>query len=127
MQDRPTTTELLTDIADLLADEVVPALDGGTQHHERVAANLCRIVERELRLGPELADEEEHLLRQLLPDAPPTDDIPALHTRLIEAIRAGAVDEGKCRQALLTITRGKLAVVKPGYDEFDFAGEGMTS
>jgi len=127
MHDRPTATELLTDIADLLTDEVLPALEGGVQHHVRVAANLCRIVERELRLGPALADEEERLLRELLPDAPPTDGIPALHTRLIDAIRAGSIDDEQCRQALLEITRGKLAVVKPGYDAFDFAGEGMTA
>ena len=123
MQDRPTTTELLTDIADLLADEVVPALQGGTQHHVRVAANLCRIIEREVRLGPALDVEEERLLRALLTDAEPTDDIRALHGRLIDAIRAGTVDDERCREALLTITRGKLSVVKPGYDEFDFAGE----
>ena len=123
MQDRPTTTELLTDIADLLADEVVPALQGGTQHHVRVAANLCRIVEREVRLGPALDVEEERLLRELLPDAEPSDDIPALHARLIDAIRAGTVDDERCRQVLLTITCGKLSVVKPGYDGFDFAGE----
>jgi hypothetical protein len=123
MQDRPTASELLTDIADLLTDEVVPALEGGTQHHVRVAANLCRIVEREVRLGPALDVEEERLLRELVPDADPTDDIPALHDRLIEAIRAGAVDDEACRQALVSITRGKLAVAKPGYDGFDFAGE----
>ena len=127
MHDRPTATELLTDIADLLTDEVMPALEGGVQHNVRVAANLCRIVEREVRLGPGLDAEEQRLLRELLPDAEPSDDTPALHARLIDAIRAGSIDEGKCRDALLTITRGKLAVVKPGYDEFDFAGEGMTT
>jgi hypothetical protein len=123
MHDRPTASELLTDIADLLADEVVPELDGGTRHHVRVAANLCRIVEREIRLGPALEAEEERLLRELLPGAEPTEDVAALHDRLIDSIRAGTVDEDRCRRALLAITRGKLAVVKPGYDEFDFAGE----
>jgi hypothetical protein len=124
MHDRPTITELLVDVADLLDDEVVPALDGGVKHHARVAANLCRIVEREVRLGPALADEEQRLLRELLPDAKPDDDVAALHQRLVEAIRTGEIgDEQRVREALLTITRGKLSVVKPGYDDFDFSGE----
>lgn len=123
MHDRPSPTELLADIADLLDDEVLPLLDGGVQHHVRVAANLCRIIERELRIGPSQSLEEERLLRGLLPDAVPTDDIANLHQRLIQAIRSGSVDEERCRRALLTITRSKLAVVKPGYDDFDFAEE----
>lgn len=125
MHDRPTATELLADIATLLADDVVPALDGGLQHHVRVAANLCRILERELRLGPALAAEEERLLRMLLPEAAAADDLAALHERLAATIRDGGdVDLASAREALLAITKGKLAVVKPGYDDFDFADEG---
>ncbi len=123
MQDRPTAEELLADIAALLDDEVLPVLDGGVQHHVRVAANLCRVVEREVRLGPALAAEEEELLRALLPAAPASADITELHRRLAAAIRAGEVDDEAARAALLTITRGKLAVNKPGYGDFDFAGE----
>jgi hypothetical protein len=124
MHDRPTITELLDDVADLLDDEVVPVLDGGVKHHVRVAANLCRIVEREVRLGPALAAEEERLLRELLPVADPTDDIAALHGRLVRSIRSGDLDDDeRVRQTLLRITRGKLSVVKPGYDDFDFSEE----
>src|SRR5207344_2711907 len=58
VEDRPTASEVLQAISELLQDEVLPVLDGGLQHKVRVAANLCRIVERELRLGPDAAERE---------------------------------------------------------------------
>lgn len=127
MQDRPTSTELLGDIANLLRDDVLPALGGPLRHHVRVAANLCGIVEREVRLGPDLAAEEESLLRELLPEAPAAETVEALHQRLVEAIRTrDRAFLSRARETLVVITRGKLAVVKPGYDDFDYADEVAT-
>ena len=51
MLDRPNASELLETIAELLGDEVLPATSGLLQHKVRVAANLCRILDREARLG----------------------------------------------------------------------------
>ena len=71
MQDRPTAAELLRDIANTLDERILPLLAGNDQHQVRVVANLCRILEREVRLGPELEAEERALLGQLLPDRDP--------------------------------------------------------
>ena len=125
MQDRPTAAELLRDVATTLDERILPLLSGNEQHQVRVAANLCRILEREVRLGPALADEERGLLAALRPDRPHDAPVAELHAEL--ARRVATVDDreflARAHAALLTITRGKLAVDKPGYDGFDFAGE----
>ena len=47
MQNLPSTERLLADIALLLESDVLPAVPSSLQHNVRVAANLCRILERE--------------------------------------------------------------------------------
>jgi hypothetical protein len=125
MQDRPTAAELLEDIATTLDDRILPLLSGNEQHQVRVAANLCRILQREVELGPGLEAEERALLAELLPDRPAGATVAELQAEL--ARRVATVDDreflGRAHAALLTMTRGKLAVNKPGYDAFDFAGE----
>lgn len=125
MQDRPTAAELLRDIAATLDERILPLLSGNEQHQVRVAANLCRILEREVAMGPGLESEERALLRDLLPDAAPDATLDELNAEL--ARRIATVDDrrflARAHAALLTTTRGKLAVNKPGYDAFDFAGE----
>jgi hypothetical protein len=49
-------------VAEVLEQEIVPALDGPAQHHARVAASLVAIVERELRLRDAAADREREAL-----------------------------------------------------------------
>jgi hypothetical protein len=61
-QDRPTASELLSAIADMLRDEAIPALDKADPRlgfQMRVAVNALAILEREARLGP-AADVHEH-------------------------------------------------------------------
>ena len=48
MNTRPTVAELVAAVADFLDDEVRAACDGQVGFHARVAANVLRIVEREL-------------------------------------------------------------------------------
>lgn len=128
MQDRPTAPELLRDIAGTLDERILPLLSGNEQHLVRVAANLCRIVEREIRLGPEPERDERDLLMELLPDQPAEASVANLQAEL--ARRVAATDDrgflGQAHEVLITLTRAKLAVNKPGYDSFDFAGEGLT-
>ena len=50
--DRPTAPELLEIIAETLTTTVLPATAPHAQHQVRVAANLCRILERELLAKP---------------------------------------------------------------------------
>ncbi len=125
MQDRPTAPELLRDIAATLDERIVPLLNGNEQHQVRVAANLCRIIEREVRLGPDLEREERALLTGLLPDQPDDASIAELNAEL--ARRVATVDDpeflARAHGALIALTKQKLAVNKPGYDGFDFAGE----
>ena len=46
MQDDPDATTLLRAIADTLESRVLPNTDPSVQHQVRVAANLCRILQR---------------------------------------------------------------------------------
>lgn len=98
--DRPTAVELLEIIAETLNDTVVPATAPHAQHQARVAANLCRILQRELA-----ADDAA---------------LPRLPRSLIDcddASAAAAFDE------VLALVRNKLAIAKPGYDAHDASGE----
>jgi len=55
MQDRPNREELLRGITYFLESEIVPVLEEPLRFHTRVAANLLKIIERELE------QEEDHL------------------------------------------------------------------
>jgi hypothetical protein len=125
MQDRPTASELLEAIADLLEREVLPATQGGLQHQVRVAGNLCRILEREARLGPVQDAREVELLASTLGEAPGGRDALALSRTLVVRLDAGhdPALEGRAFRALVEIVRGKLAVAKPGHDAWDFGAE----
>ena len=98
--DRPTAAELLDIIAETLSETVVPATEPHARHQARVAANLCRILQRELAgdLGPAPA---------LPPSLVDLDDEEAAAT--FDAVQA--------------IVRAKLAINKPGYDRHDAAAE----
>ncbi len=132
MQDRPTATELLSAIADLLENDLLPALPASLQHRARVAGNLARIIERESQLGVRLLLEERDLLLGLLAQSPQhllpgalAEQVADLNQQLADelqqpptAARAAAVWD-----ALFTIARGKLAITKPGYDAYDGRAE----
>lgn len=122
MQDRPTAAELLADIAALLEGDVLAAVSGPLQHNVRVAANLARVVERELASGPAAADRERALLGAVLGA---DGSVAELNAVLADRLRSGD-DPALGRAAwpaLLEITRAKLAVDKPGHDTYDFATE----
>lgn len=123
MQDRPSLGELLDAIAELLDDEILPQLDGGSRHKVRVAANLCRIMGREVELGAALDARERELLVDLL-DHDGGESTAELSAMLAERLHRG--DDTLARAAhgaLVEIVRGKLAVAKPGHDAFDFGTE----
>src|SRR5262249_25259965 len=107
-------SELLQAVSELLQDEVLPVLDGGLQHKVRVAANLCRIVDRELRFGPEAAERERRELGDLLGTEGSLAD---LNQGLSEALRYADDEVFMVRAAdiLFGVTERKLAVDKPGY------------
>ena len=105
---RPTAAELVAVVADFLDNDVRAHTEGQVNFHARVAANVLRIVERELL------------------DGPPTDVADALaaldyadEAELAMAIRAGDVDdrEPDLLPVLRTLVRHRLAAAHPGYDQ----------
>jgi hypothetical protein len=123
MQDRPTARELLETVADLLEKEVLAATTGLLQHQVRVAENLCRIVARELELGPAHESAERARLRALLEtDAT---DLGELNARLVARLAAGPDPDFERRAwaALVESVREKLATNKPGYADYDYRDE----
>jgi hypothetical protein len=92
-QDRPTASELLAAIADLLREEAIPVLDKADPRlgfQLRVAVNSLAIVEREARLGP-AADAREHArLKALLGRDGALEE---LNRELARQLRAGDRDE----------------------------------
>jgi hypothetical protein len=126
MNDRPSAAELLAAVERFLEETAVPALEGPAKYHARVAANVVRIVAREL------ATEDEHLAREwdgvstligaeaeARPDerALLRDAIGARNEELVRRIRAGDADTGPWRAALLAhlsrVVADKLDVAQP--------------
>ena len=125
MQDRPTARELLATIAELLERDVLGAVPGHLQHQVRVAANLSRILEREVELGARHEEREVELLCGVLGEEAGGRDALALSQALVDRLDAGHDPELERRAwpALVEIVRGKLAINKPGYDDYDARAE----
>jgi hypothetical protein len=122
VQDKPTAEELLEALAQFLEGEVVPAFEGRRRFHAIVAANVARIVAREIRLGPEQTKQEYAALCDLLgkeqTDAAPTQaTLAELNAELCKRIDDGAADEGSYRRKVLDFLRrvvtAKLAIDNP--------------
>jgi ketosteroid isomerase-like protein len=93
---RPTAAELVAAVTEFLESDVRGATEGQVNFHARVAANVLRIVERELT-GE---------------SAPATDE-----PELVAAIRDGGFDgrDDEVMTALRTLVYDRLAVAHPGY------------
>ena len=104
--DPPTAAELVSAVRAFLDGE--HAAGSWTRYQARVAANILRIVERELALGPGQATAHRTALARL----GMTDE-----TALAQAIRAGLLDDR--RPEVLAVVRetvaAKLDVANPGY------------
>jgi uncharacterized protein DUF6285 len=124
MNDRPTATELLAAVERFLEESAVPALEGPAKYHARVAANVVRIVVRELATEDAHAAREWDGLATLLGDAPKpaeraavADAIRARNEELVRRIRAGDADTGPWRETLIAhlsrVVADKLDVAQP--------------
>jgi hypothetical protein len=114
MQDRPTAVELLEAIREFLEQDVMSSVEGRVQFHTRVAINALGMLEREVRLGPELdAAERERLAALLGHDA----DLRTLTIELATRIRDGSLDHrrDKVVGAVRASVRAKLLVANPDY------------
>ena len=126
MQDRPSYDELLGAVERFLNEEIMPSVEGSRRFHARVAANVLRIVRRELEREEEQLAAEWAGLCELLGPAESPADRPALreairsHTaELCERIQRGDADAGGIREVVLGHVRGtvrdKLLVTNPGW------------
>ena len=104
--DPPSATELVAAVRAFLDGE--HGTDGWDRYQFRVAANILRLVERELALGPGQAAAHQTALARLgMAD----------ETELARAIRSGQLDDR--RPEVLAVVRdtvaAKLEVANPGY------------
>lgn len=105
--DVPTVAELVAAVRDFLQTDVLPAVEGRTRYHTRVAINVLGMVVREIELGPGQA--EEHAARLAALGV-------AGDAELAAAIREGRVaDDSALVTALEQSVRAKLAVANPAY------------
>ncbi len=117
MQYRPDADELLDAVADLLERQVIAAVPPHLQHQVRVAANLCRILQREAQLGTTNDDAERRRLAALLGhDGSLLELRSELTARLDDPAPLDAATDRAVREALLATVRADLAIAKPGYD-----------
>ena len=116
MQFVPEAPDLLAAIGRLLEDKVLAAVPADLQHPVRVAAHLSLLVERELRLGPSATARENDLLAELLDEL-----VADPQAAVAERLRHGDDEafEARAWQALVEITRGDLAIAKPGHDAWE--------
>ena len=112
MHDRPTADELLRAVEMLLDEQLVPTLEGSGKYNARVAANVIRIVRRELQLEESQLDAEWRGLDLLLGAAQRPPGVSALKQQLAERnrelserIREGDADAGRFRELALAHVR----------------------
>jgi len=126
MQDRPTQDELLAALEHFLDDQVVVKTDGALSFHGRVAANVVRMLRRELEYEDEQLVREWAGLDALLGDAdrpatrpPVRDALSPRNEALCDRIRSGEADTPPFRDAVLAHVRqtvhDKLLVTNPGW------------
>lgn len=132
MQDRPSSAELLESLAELLETEVLPSVEGPLRYRVLVGLNLTRIVEREIRLSPAQQRGERARLVALLGEQPApgpvADQVFDLNARLEARLRSQVPGDDEAfthdlLEALEATAREKLAVCRPGYDDYDPATE----
>lgn len=113
-QDRPTAAELLEAVREYLEQDVMPATEGRTSFHARVAVNALGIVERELLLGPAAdAPARDRLAALLDGDADPR----TLVAELARRIRDGSLEDRRDEvvSVVVDLVRAKLTVANPRY------------
>jgi len=104
----PTAGELLEAVREFLAGDVMDRTTGSTRFHARVAAKSLAIVERELALGPAVAEAHDRRLADLgFPD----------DASLVDAVRAGKLDDrwDEVAAAVAASVRDQLLIANPAW------------
>ena len=131
MQDRPTAAEVLVTIGEYLNEAVLPAVEGALRYKTLVAANLIKVLERELAAGDGPPRRERDRLTALLGVTAGGEDLAGdvlglnaeLQRRLLAPTAPSREFLLAARDALEAAAVETLAVNKPGYDRYDQASE----
>ena len=117
MQDEPTPTELIKAVADLLRNDIAPAISGHNAFKLRVGINALDLVTRQLALQPQSEAAEAARLSQLLAMQ---GSLGELNRVLADRIAKGEVDLQTPGLAghLWQTTMDKLAVDQPNYASY---------
>jgi hypothetical protein len=117
MQDSPDPTEILTAVATLLRQTVMPLLSGHPNYLVRVAANALDLVRRQIELQPNADGAEHESLKRLLGVDGSLAD---LNQALCERIESHAItlQTPGLAEHLWATTLAKLAVDQPTYAAF---------
>ena len=117
MMDQPSALELVTAVREFLEKHAMPALQGHTAFHARVAANALGIVARELEQGGPSANNELDRLRALLGR---DGTLAELNRELCRRIRSGDIawDAPALATHLVPTTLAKVAVDQPNYSGY---------
>jgi hypothetical protein len=118
VQFQPDAEALLDAIAELLEQHVIDAVPADLQHRVRVAAHLCRVLEREAARGSDLAAEERRRLAVLGFSA---GDLSSARSELAQRLEdpepIAPEQDAAILEALLATVNGDLSISKPGYGE----------
>jgi hypothetical protein len=108
LHNRPTAAELVAAVAEFLESDVRDATSGQVNFHARVAANVLRIVERELASEFDASAPRAALAALDFAD----------EAAMAAAIRAGDLDDrgDEVSACLRSLVLHRLAVAHPGYD-----------
>jgi len=122
MQDRPTQDELLTALERFLDEQVVAKTEGALSFNGRVAANVVRMLRRELDHEDEALEREWAGLDALLgaverPSARTElrDALTARNAVLCERIRSGDIDPLTATTHIRQTVHDKLMVTNPAW------------
>jgi hypothetical protein len=117
MQTLPNAPDLVEAVAEWIEGPLSTALTGSERFNARVAANVLRTVERELRAGAAHHDQDRVALSEFLSPGTEVESDDALVAAIAARVRAGDLDAR--RPELLTALHGytvrKLQVGNPRY------------
>lgn len=116
--DQPSAADLVEATYEFLGEKIAPDLQGFNAFQMRVAVNVLKIVERELRLGPDAQARERQGLAGLIGTG--EGDIHDLNRQLCTEIRDGAltVETPGLMDHLWQVTLDKVAIDQPKYARY---------
>ena len=107
---RPTVSELVDVVREYLERGVMQKSEGGAKFEARIARNVLQTVQRQLDLGPAIAQAHGDWLAAL-----GFDDDAALAAALRSGRLDGEADWAATGHALATAARDQLLVANPAY------------